>query len=49
MSKNFMKDGKWVDNPHKVEVKTCECGNKYIKTRANQRVCLQCVSAVTKK
>ncbi len=49
MSKNFMKNGKWVDNPNKISVVLCSCGNKYIKTRPNQKQCLQCVSAVTRK
>jgi len=42
MSKNFYKDGKWIDNPREVEVKTCKCGNKYIKTREEQGACLRC-------
>ena len=42
MSKNFMKDGKWIDNPNKVTVITCTCGNKYIKTRMHQTRCLRC-------
>ena len=42
MSKNFLKDGKWIDNPNTVAVVTCSCGNKYIKTRAGQTHCLRC-------
>lgn len=49
MSKNFMKNGKWIDNPNQIVVVLCQCGNKYIKTRKEQIVCLRCVSAVTKK
>jgi len=49
MSKNFMKNGKWIDNPNKIAVILCSCGNKYIRTRPHQTQCLRCVSAVTKK
>ena len=46
MSKNFFKDGKWIDNPNEVVVIVCECGNKYIKTREEQETCLRCLSKV---
>jgi hypothetical protein len=45
MSKNFMKNGKWVDNPNQPAVLRCRCGNKYIKTRREQTVCLRCFLA----
>ena len=48
MSKNFMKNGKWIDNPNQPAVVVCTCGNKYIKTRKEQTVCLRCLSAVAK-
>jgi hypothetical protein len=44
MSKNFMKNGKWIDNPKAPSVVLCPCGNKYIKTREGQRACLRCMS-----
>jgi hypothetical protein len=46
MSKNFMKNGRWIDNPNKPAVVVCACGNKYIKTRELQRVCLRCMMDV---
>lgn len=46
MVKNFMKDGKWIDNPDAPKVVMCDCGNKYIKTRARQHACLRCMSLV---
>ena len=48
MSKNFMKNGKWIDNPNKPDIRECTCGNKYIKTRKEQRVCLRCLVAQEK-
>ena len=46
MSKNFLKNGKWIDNPNKTVILRCKCGNKYIKTRAEQVVCLRCLGKV---
>jgi len=43
-----MKNGKWIDNPNQPAVVVCTCGNKYIKTRKEQTVCLRCLSAVAK-
>ena len=48
MSKNFMKDGKWIDNPNAPAVVLCKCGNKYIKTREGQLECLRCLNLLTK-
>ena len=45
MSKNFFKDGKWIDNPNTLAILICQCGNKYIKTRGEQVVCLRCLVA----
>ena len=42
MSKNFFKDGKWIDNPSAPKVVVCVCGGKYIKTRPQQIRCLRC-------
>ncbi len=44
MSKNFMKDGHWIENPNTVSVLTCDCGGKYIKTREGQDSCLRCAA-----
>jgi len=43
MVKNFRQDGRWIENPNETEVLICTCGNKYIKTREGQTVCLRCV------
>lgn len=43
MSKNFMKNGRWIDNPNKPAVVVCACGNKYIKTRRGQTECIACI------
>lgn len=42
MAKTFFKDGKWTDARIAV-IKLCKCGNKYIKTRENQKECLECI------
>ena len=50
MSKNFMKNGKWIDNPNTVKVLICSsCGDKYIKTRNRQKVCIRCLVAIPVK
>jgi len=46
MSKNFMQDGKWIDNPNTINVTKCKCGNKYIRTREGQLACLRCISEI---
>ncbi|MBI2096358.1 MAG: hypothetical protein HYT43_01855 [Candidatus Taylorbacteria bacterium] len=33
----------WREKPLKAEVFVCVCGNRYIKTRKNQTVCLRCL------
>lgn len=41
-----MKDGKWIDNPRAPRVAICdECGDKFIKTRWRQNMCLRCLYA----
>lgn len=35
--------GKWVERPRRTETLVCACGNRYIKTRKNQKECLQCM------
>lgn len=47
MAKTFFRNGKWIDNPNETTVVVCECGEKYIKTRPHQSLCLHCLS--TKK
>jgi len=49
MSKNFLKDGKWTENPNPTAVLVCSCGNKYIKTREGQGVCVRCLVKVESK
>ncbi len=44
MGKNFMKDGRWIDKPNKSAILLCTCGNKYIKTREEQAMCVRCIS-----
>ncbi len=48
MSKNFFKDGRWIDNPNAPKVVVCKCGNKYIKTREHQKVCLSCTGIASR-
>ncbi len=45
MSKNFMKNGKWIEKTKAPAVVLCSCGNKYIKTRPRQKECLSCAAA----
>lgn len=47
MTKNFLQDGKWIENPNEVQVVLCKCGGKYIKTRPNQAMCLSCAKALS--
>ncbi len=42
--KQFQKDGRWIVKPGKTEVLVCSCGNRYLKTRPGQTMCLRCVS-----
>jgi hypothetical protein len=46
MTKNFLQDGKWIENPNAVQVVVCACGGKYIKTRPMQTSCLPCAKAL---
>jgi hypothetical protein len=46
MSKNFMQNGRWIDNPNTVIIVKCRCGNKYIKTRLLQDRCLTCLKVL---
>lgn len=36
----------WYERPLKVPVDLCACGNKYVKTRKNQKSCLPCMFKV---
>ena len=42
--KTFQQAGKWVERPRRSEVLVCVCGNKYIKTRDRQIVCVRCIA-----
>ncbi len=35
--------GKWVVKTTRTEILLCTCGNKYIKTRKDQAVCVRCL------
>ncbi len=43
VSKTFNQSGRWVQKPRRSEILVCACGNKYIKTRANQTECMRCI------
>ena len=45
MTKNYMKDGKWIDRPGKLTIYACKCGNKFVKTRRNQKQCIPCLAS----
>lgn len=42
--KQFQQDGRWIVKPRKTEILTCSCGNRYLKTRPGQTMCLRCIS-----
>mgnify|MGYP003393952604 FL=1 len=44
-SKHFNNKGKWVPKPIQTEILLCSCGNKYIKTRKDQKICVRCIHA----
>lgn len=41
--KQYQQDGHWIVKPGKTTVLVCTCGNRYIKTRPTQSVCLRCM------
>ena len=43
-AKTFNQNGKWIDRPGKIDVVVCKCGNKYLKTRRNQKTCITCIN-----
>jgi hypothetical protein len=43
-TKTFQQDGHWVEKPHITPVVICACGNRYLKTRPAQKVCLRCLN-----
>ncbi len=43
MKKNGKRIVHWYERPLKVPVQVCVCGNKYVKTRKNQKTCLPCL------
>ena len=34
---------RWVEKPPHAPIPVCSCGNKYIKTRVDQKHCLRCI------
>ena len=44
VTKTFQKNGKWIERPTLSVVTVCSCGNKYLKTRKDQKECLTCMS-----
>ncbi|MFA7309512.1 MAG: hypothetical protein WC050_01270 [Candidatus Paceibacterota bacterium] len=44
-TKSTRKNGRWVEKPLASKVSLCACGNKYVKTRENQRKCIKCIYA----
>lgn len=46
-TKTFQQDGHWVVKIKKTPILLCECGNKYLKTRAGQSRCLRCMAYET--
>jgi hypothetical protein len=45
-TKTFQKNGHWVEKKGVTPILLCECGNRYLKTRPNQKVCLRCLSTM---
>lgn len=45
-TKTFQQDGHWIEKTDKTPIVICECGNRYLKTRPGQKVCLRCLSAM---
>lgn len=41
-TKTFQQDGHWVVKPRKTPILMCDCGNRYLKTRPGQTMCLRC-------
>ncbi len=46
-SKTFQLNGHWIEKTQKTAILVCECGNKYIKTRALQTRCLRCMAYIS--
>ena len=46
-TKTFQQDGHWIVKIKKTPILVCECGNKYLKTRAQQAKCLRCLAYLT--
>ena len=44
-TKTFQQDGHWIEKTDKTPILICECGNRYLKTRPGQKICLRCLSA----
>ncbi len=48
-SKTFQQDGHWIEKPHITAILICVCGNRYLKTRVAQELCLRCASVIFKR
>ena len=46
-TKTFQQDGHWIGKVKKSPIWLCACGNKYLKTRAQQTTCLRCMAYLT--
>ncbi len=47
--KKVSQPGKWIERPRRMEILTCSCGNKYVKSRPNQKVCVRCINEMVAK
>lgn len=41
--------GKWVEKPRRMAILVCSCGNKYVKSRHIQKVCVRCINDLALK
>jgi hypothetical protein len=42
-TKTFQQGGHWVEKTNITPILVCLCGNRYLKTRPGQRLCLRCM------
>lgn len=38
-----------MEKPRRCEILACVCGNKYLKTREGQTVCIKCINKLRDK
>jgi hypothetical protein len=48
-TKTFLKNGQWVEKRTTSPIYVCDCGVRYLKTRPDQKTCLQCVNRPPQK